>query len=86
MVQFTKWARTPSRTSKKIGPWTFRKNGHHPKIHCIGQKFILDKLEGAAFKYDNSSLKFKPETYPNRVFLVPNLNIFSFLHEILQFD
>ena len=56
----------PEPDLQKSGPWTFRKNGSYPKIYCTGQKFRLDKLEEAYFKYDNNFLKLQPKTHPDR--------------------
>ena len=43
----------------------------------------IDKFEGGDFKSDNSFLKILDEKYPNKAFLVPNLD-FLFFCKILQ--
>ena len=38
----------------------------------------LDKFKGADFNYGNSFFKIPAQKYPNKAFLVPNLDIFGF--------
>ena len=49
------------------------------------ERLLLNKFEGADFKYDNSFLKILAQKSPNKAFSVPNLGILLF-HEILQLD
>ena len=44
----------------------------------MSQRLILDKFEGADFKYDDSFLKIPAQKYTNKAFLFPNLGIFVF--------
>ena len=61
-------------------------------LHQILQ---LDKFKGADFKYDKNFFKSLAKIYPNKAFLVKNVQIrhfwsqiltFLFLHKILQLD
>ena len=38
----------------------------------------FDQFEGTDFKFENSSLKVLAQIYPNKAFLVTNLDIFTF--------
>ena len=50
MTYFTKQAFRKKWNFRKSEPRTFTKI---PKIYCIGQKHLSDKLEAADFKCDN---------------------------------
>ena len=45
----------------------------------------LDKFEGADFKYDKVVLKVQPKTFEIR-HIWSQIKVFSFFHEILQFE
>ena len=41
-------------TFRKTGPGSLEKGDPLPKIQCVSQRPIFDKLDGANFKYDSS--------------------------------
>ena len=49
-----------------------------PKSGVFGPILEIDKLEDADFKYDNSIFKIFAQTYPNKTFLVKNIQIKDF--------
>ena len=67
--------------------WNLKQYCHiwnqRPRI-CLIAKFGA-KLEDADFKYDNSILKILAETYPNKAFLVKNIQIKDFWSQICVF-
>ena len=56
-----------------------------PKSGVFGPILEIDKLEDADFKYDNSIFKILAETYPNKAFLVKNIQIKDFWSQICVF-
>ena len=79
----------------QIWQYCFKFQPKIAKSGCFGPILEKDKLEDADFKYDNSIFKILAETYPNKTFLVKNIQIkdfwsqicaFLFSGEILQLD
>ena len=50
--------------------------GTKVRHYCFFREILqLDKFEVADFRYDNCFLKMLAQKYPNKAFLVPNLDI-----------